>query len=131
MIYPYPDMLCDVNKTYPVKHFLLKIRFLPLVFRPASKTSTFPSAPWSFETRQESYFWLLDALELYRPKLYEFARLNISPTVSASSVPIQHRLNLLAFCQLRRPLFHVCVANLSIFVLHFACVCGSRETPTI
>lgn len=35
-----------------------------------------------FETRRESYYWLLEALELYRPKVYEFARLNITRTVS-------------------------------------------------
>ncbi|CAM9553486.1 unnamed protein product [Pylaiella littoralis] len=34
-----------------------------------------------FETRRESYFWLLEALELYRPKVYEFARLNITRTL--------------------------------------------------
>jgi len=34
-----------------------------------------------FETRRESYFWLLQALDLYRPKVYEFARLNITFTV--------------------------------------------------
>ena len=34
-----------------------------------------------FETRRESYYWLLEALELYRPKVYEFARLNITRTV--------------------------------------------------
>jgi glutaminyl-tRNA synthetase len=34
-----------------------------------------------FETRRESYFWLLEALELYRPKVYEMSRLNITNTV--------------------------------------------------
>ncbi|CAM9662950.1 unnamed protein product, partial [Ectocarpus sp. 8 AP-2014] len=34
-----------------------------------------------FETRRESYYWLLEALDLYRPKVYEFARLNITRTV--------------------------------------------------
>lgn len=34
-----------------------------------------------FETRRESYYWLLEALELYRPNVYEFARLNITRTV--------------------------------------------------
>ncbi|CAM9224184.1 unnamed protein product [Choristocarpus tenellus] len=34
-----------------------------------------------FETRRESYYWLLEALEIYRPKVYEFARLNITRTV--------------------------------------------------
>ncbi len=34
-----------------------------------------------FETRRESYFWVLEALDLYRPKVYEMSRLNISYTV--------------------------------------------------
>eukprot|EP00301_Raphidiophrys_heterophryoidea_P019991 c4796_g1_i1.p1 GENE.c4796_g1_i1~~c4796_g1_i1.p1 ORF type:complete len:693 (+),score=183.51 c4796_g1_i1:88-2079(+) len=34
-----------------------------------------------FETRRESYYWVLEALDLYRPKVYEFARLNISNTI--------------------------------------------------
>lgn len=35
-----------------------------------------------FETRRESYYWILEALDLYRPMVYEFARLNITRTVS-------------------------------------------------
>nr|CCA16832.1 unnamed protein product [Albugo laibachii Nc14] len=31
-----------------------------------------------FETRRESYYWLLDALKLYKPKVYEFARLAVT-----------------------------------------------------
>mmetsp|Transcript_38374 Transcript_38374/g.66622 ORF Transcript_38374/g.66622 Transcript_38374/m.66622 type:complete len:658 (+) Transcript_38374:60-2033(+) len=34
-----------------------------------------------FETRRESYYWVLEALGIYRPKVYEFARLNITHTV--------------------------------------------------
>ncbi|CAM9252052.1 unnamed protein product, partial [Chrysoparadoxa australica] len=34
-----------------------------------------------FETRRESYYWLLQALGIYRPKVYEFSRLNITYTV--------------------------------------------------
>ena len=34
-----------------------------------------------FETRRESYFWVLEALGLYRPKVYEMSRLNISHTL--------------------------------------------------
>lgn len=34
-----------------------------------------------FFTRQESYKWLLDALEIYKPVQWEFSRLNISNTV--------------------------------------------------
>ncbi|ETV92907.1 glutamine-tRNA ligase [Aphanomyces invadans] len=34
-----------------------------------------------FETRRESYYWLLDQLDLYKPTVYEFARLNITYTV--------------------------------------------------
>ena len=34
-----------------------------------------------FETRRESYYWVLEALDLYRPKVYEMSRLNISYTL--------------------------------------------------
>eukprot|EP00300_Choanocystis_sp_HF-7_P027257 c32338_g1_i1.p1 GENE.c32338_g1_i1~~c32338_g1_i1.p1 ORF type:complete len:891 (+),score=218.16 c32338_g1_i1:209-2674(+) len=34
-----------------------------------------------FETRRESYYWVLEALDLYRPKVYEFARLNLTYTL--------------------------------------------------
>ena len=34
-----------------------------------------------FETRRESYYWLLEALDLYRPKVYEMSRLNLTNTV--------------------------------------------------
>jgi len=34
-----------------------------------------------FETRRESYYWVLEALDMYRPKVYEMSRLNISYTV--------------------------------------------------
>ena len=34
-----------------------------------------------FETRRESYYWLLEALDLYRPRVYEMSRLNISYTL--------------------------------------------------
>ncbi|KAJ1410197.1 Glutamyl/glutaminyl-tRNA synthetase [Ochromonadaceae sp. CCMP2298] len=33
-----------------------------------------------FETRRESYFWVLEALDLYRPRVYEMSRLNLSYT---------------------------------------------------
>jgi len=33
-----------------------------------------------FETRRESYYWVLEMLDLYRPNVYEFARLNITYT---------------------------------------------------
>ena len=35
-----------------------------------------------FETRRESYYWVLDALDLYRPKVFEMSRLNVSHVVS-------------------------------------------------
>ncbi|GER44402.1 glutamine--tRNA ligase [Striga asiatica] len=34
-----------------------------------------------FETRRASYYWLLDALDLYQPYVWEYSRLNISNTV--------------------------------------------------
>lgn len=34
-----------------------------------------------FESRRESYYWVLEALDLYRPKVYEMSRLNLCYTV--------------------------------------------------
>ncbi|EPY19032.1 glutaminyl-tRNA synthetase [Strigomonas culicis] len=34
-----------------------------------------------FETRRESYFWLLEQLNLYRPHVWEFSRLNVTGTL--------------------------------------------------
>jgi glutaminyl-tRNA synthetase len=34
-----------------------------------------------FETRREPYFWILQALDMYRPKVYEMSRLNLQYTV--------------------------------------------------
>lgn len=34
-----------------------------------------------FETRRECYYWILWALDLYRPKVYEMSRLNLESTV--------------------------------------------------
>ena len=34
-----------------------------------------------FETRREPYFWILWALDMYRPKVYEMSRLNVEYTV--------------------------------------------------
>nr|GEW77335.1 glutamine--tRNA ligase-like [Tanacetum cinerariifolium] len=34
-----------------------------------------------FETRRASYYWLLDALSLYQPYVWEYSRLNITNTV--------------------------------------------------
>lgn len=34
-----------------------------------------------FETRRESYYWVLDALEIYRPRVFEMSRLNLTYTV--------------------------------------------------
>lgn len=34
-----------------------------------------------FEVRRESYFWLLDKLDLYKPKVWEYSRLNVAGNV--------------------------------------------------
>jgi len=34
-----------------------------------------------FETRRESYYWVLDALDAYRPKVFEMSRLNLTYTI--------------------------------------------------
>lgn len=44
-----------------------------------------------FETRRESYFWLLDQLNLWRPHVWEFSRLNIT-----GSLLSKRKINFLA-----------------------------------
>ena len=34
-----------------------------------------------FEIRRDSYYWLLEALNIWRPMVWEYSRLNISKTV--------------------------------------------------
>lgn len=34
-----------------------------------------------FENRRESYYWLLEALDLYKPVVWEYSRLNLTYTV--------------------------------------------------
>lgn len=34
-----------------------------------------------FETRRASYYWLLHALSIYQPYVWEYSRLNVSNTV--------------------------------------------------
>ena len=34
-----------------------------------------------FENRRESYYWLLDVLDIYKPVVWEYSRLNISNTI--------------------------------------------------
>ena len=34
-----------------------------------------------FEIRRDSYYWLLDVLDLYKPFVWEFSRLNLTRTV--------------------------------------------------
>lgn len=34
-----------------------------------------------FEVRRDTYYWLLDVLDLYKPMVWEFSRLNISHNV--------------------------------------------------
>lgn len=34
-----------------------------------------------FEVRRDSYYWLLEALDLWRPTVWEFSRLNLTHTV--------------------------------------------------
>ena len=36
-----------------------------------------------FETRRASYFWLLEELELYKPVVWEYSRLNVSNSITS------------------------------------------------
>jgi len=45
-----------------------------------------------FEIRRDSYYWLLEALDLYRPYVWEFSRLNITYTV-LSKRKLTHLVN--------------------------------------
>jgi glutaminyl-tRNA synthetase len=42
---------------------------------------TYSMCTLEFEVRRESYFWLLHELDLYKPKVWEYSRLNISNNV--------------------------------------------------
>lgn len=42
---------------------------------------TYSLCTLEFEVRRESYFWLLDVLDMYKPKVWEFSRLNITNNV--------------------------------------------------
>eukprot|EP01106_Pelomyxa_sp_JSP_P008242 TRINITY_DN233_c0_g1_i5.p1 TRINITY_DN233_c0_g1~~TRINITY_DN233_c0_g1_i5.p1 ORF type:complete len:384 (+),score=128.15 TRINITY_DN233_c0_g1_i5:108-1259(+) len=60
-IYPSYDFTHCLNDSFEdITHSLCTLEFLP---------------------RRESYYWLLDALELYKPIVWEFGRLNITHTV--------------------------------------------------
>ncbi len=39
---------------------------------------TYSLCSLEFENRRDSYYWLLQALDLYRPHVYEFSRLNVT-----------------------------------------------------
>lgn len=43
-----------------------------------------------FETRRASYFWLLHALGLYQPYVWEYSRLNVSNTVMSKRKVSNH-----------------------------------------
>lgn len=42
---------------------------------------TYSMCTLEFEIRRESYFWLLNELELYKPRVWEYSRLNITHNV--------------------------------------------------
>lgn len=60
-IYPSYDYThCIIDSLENITHSLCTLEFLP---------------------RRESYYWLLDALELYKPLVWEFSRLNLTNIV--------------------------------------------------
>jgi glutaminyl-tRNA synthetase len=60
-VYPSYDFTHCINDSFEdITHSLCTLEFLP---------------------RRESYMWLLDALEMYKPVVWEFSRLNITYTV--------------------------------------------------
>jgi len=42
-----------------------------------------------FEIRRDSYYWLLDALDLYKPFVWEFSRLNVTRNVTSKRKIVQ------------------------------------------
>jgi glutaminyl-tRNA synthetase len=42
---------------------------------------TYSLCSLEFEIRRDSYYWLLEALDLYRPQVWEFSRLNLTYTL--------------------------------------------------
>ena len=60
-VYPSYDFTHCINDSFEdITHSLCTLEFLP---------------------RRESYMWLLDALDMYKPVVWEFSRLNITHTV--------------------------------------------------
>lgn len=47
----------------------------------ALENITYSLCTLEFENRRESYYWLLDALNLYKPHVWEFSRLNLTNTI--------------------------------------------------
>ena len=41
-----------------------------------------------FEARRDSYYWLVEALDLWRAQQWEFSRLNITHTVLSKRKPV-------------------------------------------
>jgi len=50
-----------------------------------------------FETRREPYYWILWALDMFRPKVYEMSRLNLEYTVLSKQRPIMTTVALVFF----------------------------------
>lgn len=69
VIYPTYDYThCIIDSLENITHSLCTLEFLP---------------------RRESYYWLLDALRLYKPLVWEYSRLNLTNTVLSKRKLIQ------------------------------------------
>lgn len=72
---PHPhtgDMWC-IYPTYDYTHCIVD----------SLENITYSLCTLEFEIRRESYFWLLEALDIWRPNVWEYSRLNITNTVTS------------------------------------------------
>jgi hypothetical protein len=68
-----------------------------------------------FETRRASYYWLLHALGIYQPYVWEYSRLNISNTVMSKRKVRQHLMKLYQYKPLYCTVYNFPVLYFELF----------------
>jgi len=77
-----PVVVAQLNLTVPQSRFLVCLGGCGAITQQDSlEDIDFSICTLEFETRRESYYWLLDALDLFKPMVYEMSRLNIEYVV--------------------------------------------------
>jgi hypothetical protein len=70
-----------------------------------------------FETRRASYYWLLHALGIYQPYVWEYSRLNISNTVMSKRKVRQQIWMLYCYVSLYRTVYNFPVPYFELFFI--------------